>query len=222
MPAPFQLCILLHNIEGKVDFKEILIKYCKNFNNSNPVLTEDEFNEIFSKIDVKFDDISDIKRITIDEYNSNKINKEDIESRFKYHVQRKIRQSNQLERLKDIINSTNVPEMKIYLKEDELNDIYDKTKEKILSEHGLNSIVLDYVRFKINNQIKVNQSKALLMFNKLKDEGILSDFDDNQRVNFVNKFELLIKNNQIKKEDITQEFIEKVSAEFLASGNIEV
>ena len=198
--------ILLHNIKGEVDFKEILIGHCQNFHNYNPKLSDEEFDEIFSKVDVKnLDGIDEIRQKTIDEYNLNKIDKDSLESRFKYHIQRKVRQINQLSRLEDIKNNPNVPETKINLSQEELTEIYKKTENKILSEHGLNGIVLDYVRFNIDNLYKNNKSKSHLKLNKLMDDGLLSDVDYNQKGYFIDKIKNYIDRGKIKNDDITSD-----------------
>ena len=216
--------ILKHNIVGvNVNFKDIFIDYCQNFNENHPKLSDWQFDEIFSSIDVsRYDekDVLECKLKTIDAYNYNKINKNEISLRFDYYIKRKVRQSNQLSRLDEIKSNPHVPDIKLYLSKKEQDEIYKITEYKILSGHGLNSIVLDYVKFKMNNKVEKNKKEAFEKYNGLDvDFSILNEI---QVKNFTRDFEYLINKNKLKTNDITQDFVEKLILQYKNSGKISI
>ena len=198
--------ILKKEITGiNIDFSQILKEVCEKFINFESNLTDDEFDEYFECVDASkySEDIIFESRIkTIRDYNSNKINKRQIKSRYLYHLKRTLIEKNQLSRLLDIKNNPIMPEVKKYLSDEEKEEIYKKTEMMIKSDLGLKGIVLDYVKYEMELKVNNNKEDALNKLEKVFNENDFKDVDD-----FKNHLKKLISQNKIKSSDIDTEFI---------------
>ena len=219
--------ILLGNIAGSnVDFNEVFSEYFKNFINFEYQLSDEEFEEIFDEIDTSnySDDlIFDARIRTVYDFNSGRITKVNIKSRYSYNLKKINKEYNQLSRLEVIKENPNVPSAKKFLSQREVDDIYKMTENVIKSEHGLNGIVLDFVRYAMNSQINKNKKEAFVEFDKFNDKKHLmeiTNLNERQVNDFINQFKFLINKNKIKVKDINENFIKKLGLNFLPSRKI--
>ena len=219
--------IILGNIAGdNVDFNEVFSEYFQYFINYEYQLSDDEFEEIFDEIDTSnySDDlIFDARVRTVYDFNSARISKNNIKSRYSYNLKKINKEKNQLSRLEVIKENPNVPSAKKFLSQSELDDIYKMTENVIKSEHGLNGIVLDFVRYAMNSQINKNKKEAFVEFDKFNDKQHLmeiTNLNERQVNDFINQFKFLINKNKIKVKDINENFIKKLGLKFLPSRKI--
>ena len=217
--------ILLEDIKGDdVDFSAILKDYCMTFSENKRRLNDDEFDEIFDRVEVGFYDEGDVyqcKLKTIRDYNMNFIVKNSIEERFRFYLAKKHRENHQLSRLDEIMANPDTPEIKKYLTSSEKNRVYLETKEIICSEHGLKGIVLDFVRLNMDKIAKEKMAEALDEFGRFKkDLSDITDLNNLQISDFSDEFEELIKNYEIRPEDISRDYIYKLSVKYSTFGKI--
>lgn len=216
-------------IQKKVtgDIKIIFKSYCKDYAENKNVLPDDEFEKLFSDINTsEYDDliVEECKTKTIEEYNSNKINKSGVTIRFKYLLKRKTQEKNQLNTLENIKADPHLPKNKVHLTLAEQNHIYNLTNEKICSEHGLSGRVIDFVEFEIFQKIEKNKSDARKKLSSMrynrKNFMEISGLKSNQIDDFTKQMEFLIDQNQIKENDINEELIQELGSNYLNSGKI--
>ena len=219
--------ILLEKIKGyHVDFSSILKQYCINYAHNKRRLKDEEFDEIFDGVDdskVSEIDAYGCRIKTIRDYNANRITKTDIEERFKYHLNKKFKENHQLARLDEIIKNPDVPEIKSYLTESEVLKVYSDTRDAITSQHGLKGIVLDYVKLSMDKIASRKVSMAFDEFEKFKEYlPVITDLNEIQIRDFCDEFEMLIADYEIRLEDITKEYIQKLSENYGTFGKINI
>ena len=208
------------------DFLDSLYEICNNVLNEEFALLDDEFDSYFDDVDTfnyTEDVIYDAKIKTIIDYNSHEINKNFIKSRYNYYLKKIFIEKTQLSRLKDIENNPNIPQNKRYLSKKQLNDIYNKTEQIILSKYGFSGNVLDYIKYLVEIEINKNKKKAVNMFESIINKDELKNiFNFNEKIqdDFKKQVTSLINRNHITLDEISDEFIIILAKNFLPSRRV--
>ena len=211
--------IINQQIEDKPDFKNLIETSFEEFINTQRDFDENQLDDLidignFKDVDEKI--LSECKNLIKKDLTTGNIKSNNAKLKFRMYVNNKINEDNQLKDLDKIRNSSNVPKNKIYLSQEEREEIYESVKNQIISENSIKGTVEDRVEFLNNQKIKSNQSKARGKLTIMRrDFNKLLKLDIQQQDKFVSEIELMIDENKIKHEDITEENIIKLSHEFL-------
>ena len=210
-----------------LDFKSILISYCEEFTKECNALTDDELDEILSKVDLSNIDESIVKECKSKvkkDYESNEITINQIPIKFNKHLNKKLDEIKKLEELEEIKNNPNLPEIKQYLSREDCILIYIHTEEEICSEYGLRMSVLNFIEIEMYRKNEKNKSEAREEFKRYRYNKNyflnLTNLKNHQVESFVRDVELLIDDNKIKTKDFDEEFIQKLSLSFITYGNV--
>lgn len=220
--------IIDEKITGEnINFKLVLISYCEEYTMDNHRLSDDELDNILSKIDFNnFDDsiIEECKSKVKDDYESNKITKDQIPIKFNALLNKKMDELRKLEELDEIKCNPDLPDVKKYLSEDDCIFIYGLVEEKICSEFGLRGSVFSYVENQMNRKNEKNKSEAREEFKRFRYNRNyfleITNLQAYQIEPFVSAVELLIGENKIKTDDFDEEFIQKLSLSYKTYGRI--
>ena len=208
------------------DFPDSLNEICNIIVNEEFVLSDDEFDSYFNDVDT-FNYTEDViygaKIKTIIDYNNHEINKNFIKSRYKYYLKKIFIEKTQISRLKDIENNPNIPQNKRYLSKKQLNDIYNKTEQIILSKYCFSGNVLDYIKYLVEIDINKNKKEAINKFESIINKDELKDiFNFNEKIqdDFKKQVTSLINRNHITWKEISDEFIINLAKNFLPSRRV--
>ena len=208
------------------DFLKVVNEICKYLVNVEFALSDDEFDSYFMQIDTATyteNTVFEAKLKTIKDYNSHKINKSFIKSRFKYYLKKIFIEKTQLSRLSDIKKNPNTPQNKRYLSKDQLKKIHAKAKDIILSQYGFSGNILDYIRYLVEIDISQNKKEAVEKFKNIINRDELAEIlNSNEKFadDFINQFLNLINKSRITSRDINRTFIKKLALNFLPSRRI--
>ena len=208
------------------DFFDSLDEICNNIENIEFILSDDEFDSYFADIDTSNyteDVIYDAKIKTIIDYNRHEINKNFIKSRYKYYLKKIFIEKTQLSRLRDIKNNPNIPQNKRYLSKKQIDNIYNKTEQIILSKYGFSGNVLDYIMYLVEIDVNKNKKEAISKFESIinKDEDIFN-FNEKIQKDFIKQITNLINRNHITRDEINDEFIKNLAKNFLPSRRVRI
>ena len=220
--------IINQKISGEnLDFKFILISYCEEYTKKNNVLSDEELDEILSKIDLTSIDesiVRECKSKIKEDFESNIITKEQIPLKFNKHVDKKLDELKKLEELEMIKNNPNLPEIKQYLSNEDCYLIYRRAEEEICSEFGLRGSVIEYLEKEMYQKNEKNKSDARETFKSFRINRRsfleITTLQKEQIDSFVLNVELLIGENRIKTTDFNEEFIQELSLSFKKYGKI--
>ena len=222
--------IIEQKIKGKnLDFKLILISYCKEYTKTKNELSDGELDEILSKFDLSHVDksiIDECKSKVKKDYEENKITKNQIPIKFNKLLDKKFDEIKKLKELDEIKNNPNSHNLKQYLSQDDCISIYIVTEEKICSEYGLRESVFNFVQQEMYRKNEKNKSEAREEFKSfrynMKYFLELTELQNYQVESFIRNVELLIGDNKIRKDDFNEEFIVKLSLSYKINGRIEL
>ena len=208
------------------NLKEIIKKRCRDFRKNNFRIDEEEIDNIlkdFTFSEIAQDVVDECKdKVKIDFLEGN-ITINQVELKLNNYINKKLRESDQLEELERIKNNPRVPAIKIHLTQEENDEIYIITKEEIISEYGIDGNVENRVYFWMNKKIRENQSEARGRLNSIKREfSTLTKLDNDQQNEFIHQIEFNINDNKIKYYEITEEYIVELSEYFINYGKLEL
>lgn len=216
---------IINNVLGEgEDIKKLIKTRCKEFRKTHAGIEEDEINRLLDDIDVEgIDDelIDECKNKVKQDYLEGNISINNVALKFNNCLNKKINESDQLNELEIIKANPNVPKIKVHLTPEETNEIYIITKNEIISEYGIRGSVENHVYYLINQKIRENQSEARGRLNTIKrDFSNLTQLNKEQQGEFVHQIEFYINSNEIKYYDISEEYIVKLSNDFINYGKI--
>lgn len=212
-------------VEGD-DLKDIIKTRCQEFRKDNPEFGEKEIDDLLNSLtfpDIDSKVVNESKNQVKMDYLNGDITFNQVELKLNNYINKKLRESDQLNELERIRNNPRVPAIKVHLTQEENDEIYVITKQEITSDYGINGTVVNRVYFWMNKKIRENQSEARGRLNIIKREfSTLTNLDENQQNEFIHQIEFNINDNKIKYYEITEEYIVELSENFINYGKLEL
>lgn len=212
--------------DENTNFKKIIIERCTEFRKNNSEVDENEIDNLLNNIDfLDLDEniVNECKIQVKKDFLEGNITLNQVELKVWNYINKKIKETNQLKELERIKTNPNVPRIKIYLSQEETNEIYILAKKEILSIYGIRGTVEDRVYYLVNQKIRENQSQARGRLNIIRrDFSNLTELNRNQQEEFTYQIEYFINENKIKPHDITEENIIKLSKDFMSYGKLKL
>jgi len=214
--------------DGEID-SGFIIGYFKRYQN-NYNLSEEELDYLIKNIDLSNydeDTIDYSKKMTLEYSKDNKMEREEIILRFKNYLLVKNREKNYLIKLDsifDVLDLENNDYFNEYsLTEDELNEVYDKSKQRILKGYkgSVNKLVNDEMT-EFNEELKTKARESLEIFYKRSDFYEITHLKRLESGRFINKIEDFIEINEIRSDNISKENMIILSQCFIENKTIEV
>lgn len=212
--------IVNHEISDvKVNFKTIIKARCSEFRKSHVEFEEKELDEMIgidSFTDVDDETLLECRNLVKEDLIRGNVTANNVRLKFKRHVNKKVKERNQLMELDKINADPNVPDIKIHLSQEENDEIYEIVQTEIYSEYGIPGNVEGRVYYWTNQKIRDNQSQARGRLNAVKRNFLtLTALDSRQQNEFIARIEFLISENRIKPYQISDDNIVKLSEDFM-------
>ena len=204
---------------------EIVIGYFERYNNDNFNLTEESLDNLIKGIDLRIYDpeiIEDSKEMILDYSKDFKMDDYEVKLRFKNYLMVKNREKEYLSELNSLFNDSNIMENVFSLTGDQLNIVYNISKERILDgykgsiEKLVNDEMIDF-----NDQLKTKAHESLEIFYKRNDFYEITHLRPEESGSFINKIEDYIELNEIRSENINKENMIILSKQFSLHRTIE-
>ena len=219
-----RLDIINQEIEEGADIKKIVKTRCREFRKNHAEIEDGEIDMLLENVDVKGIDeeiVDECKNKVMQDLLEGNVTRNNIELKFSNYLNKKVNESAQLDELDRIKSNPDVPSIKIHLTPEETDEIYVVTEKEILSEYGIRGNVENHVYYLISQKIRENQSEARGRLNTIKrDFSTLTQLNKSQQTEFIHQIEFYINTNEIKYYDISEDYIVKLSYDFINYGKI--
>ena len=219
-----RLDIINQDLSEGADLKKIVKTRCRDFRKNHAEIEDGEIDSLLENVDVEgIDDeiVDECKNKVMQDLLEGNVTINNIELKFSNYINKKVNESAQLDELDMIKGNPDVPSIKIHLTPEETEEIYVVTEREILSEYGIRGNVENHVYYLINQKIRENQSEARGRLNTIKrDFSSLTQLNKSQQTEFIHQIEFYINTNEIKYYDISEEYIIKLSNDFMNYGEI--
>ena len=205
------------NISDIVSYYLDEYSYLKNKFISNKYLDEfiksEPFNTIVNKYNIDDSDVGMIIDKVKNDISTNNLTSDAIQTKFEIYFNGFKLKNEQYDELEKLKNNKQKYMEEENLTEKELNDIFDSIENMIDKNYGDMNSASFYLRKEIENKKIINQSNARkklssFSFNKLKNNLMIDEYEI-----LINNVEKLIYNNELRSEEINENYLLKLSKE---------
>ena len=203
----------------------IVIGYFEKYNEDNFNLTEEALSNIINKIDLSVYDpeiIEDSKEMILKYSKDFKMDNDEVRLRFNNILMVKTREKDNLIELNSLFKDSNIVKNAFSLTGDQLNIVYDISKERILNGYkgSIKKLVNDEMN-DFNDELKTKARESLEIFYKRSDFYEITRLRGEESGRFINKIEDYIELNEIRSENINKENMVILSKQFSEHKTIE-